>query len=81
MNRERWRDLQRSLDPADLESVQRFAEKLLLDHPFVFVSDGRFSMSLDGPGVAALAGELLGSLAQGIEVGQPGQGPSSEAMQ
>jgi hypothetical protein len=67
VNREQWRDLQRALHPKDLESVQRFAEKLALDHPFVFVSDGRFSFSLDGPGVHPLAAQLLGELTRDIE--------------
>jgi hypothetical protein len=62
MNREQWRDLQHSLHPADLESVQRFAEKLLLDHPFVFATDGTRSCSLDGPGVFKLATEIVSSM-------------------
>lgn len=82
MNREQWRDLQRALHPKDLESVQRFAEKLALDHPFVFVSDGRFSFSLDGPGIAPLAGELLVSLTQDLELQPPlGIPPPVGAMQ
>lgn len=72
MNREQWRELQRALHPEDLATVQRFAEKLALDHPFVFVTNGRLSFALDGPGVADLANGLLGELA-----GVPG--PSPEA--
>lgn len=78
MNRDQWRSLQRDLDPKDLESVQRFAEKLLLDHPFVFVSDGRRSLSLDGPGVEPLAGALLLELARDFEFAQL---PTGEAVQ
>jgi len=66
VNRERWRDLQRTLHPKDLESVQCFAEKLALDHPFVFVSNGRLSFSLDGPGVLDMANALLSELADGL---------------
>jgi hypothetical protein len=72
MNRNQWRDLQLSLCPSDLESVQRFAEKLALDHPFVFVHDGRFSISLDGPGIAPLAGQLLVTLAANAPSEAPG---------
>jgi hypothetical protein len=71
MNRAEWRELQRGLHPKDLESVQRFAEKLALDHPFVFVSDGRLSLSLDGPGIASLAGELIANLAQDLGGAHP----------
>lgn len=80
MNREQWRDLQRSLCPGDLESVQRFAEKLALDHPFVFVHDGRYSISLDGPGIGPLAVQLLASLTDDTAHWQPGS-PSSSSMQ
>jgi len=81
MNREQWRDLQRALCPSDLESVQRFAEKLALDHPFVFVHDGRFSISLDGPGIAPLAGQLLAALTEDTAHWQPGVPPSASSMQ
>jgi hypothetical protein len=81
VNREQWRDLQRALHPKDLESVQRFAEKLALDHPFVFVSDGRFSFSLDGPGVQPLAAQLLGELTRDMEQWAPGSPDFAGAVQ
>lgn len=80
MNRNQWRDLQRALHPKDLESVQRFAEKLALDHPFVFVFDGRLSFSLDGAGVAPIAHELIESLTQDLEP-KPFCMPTVGAMQ
>ena len=76
MNREQWRELQRALHPKDLESVQRFAEKLALDHPFVFVSNGSLSFSLDGPGVVDMANALLGELA-----GVPFKAPAASPVQ
>jgi hypothetical protein len=76
MNREQWRELQRALHPKDLESVQRFAEKLALDHPFVFVSNGTLSFSLDGPGVFDMASALLGELA-----GVPYEPPGASSVQ
>jgi hypothetical protein len=81
MNRNQWRDLQRALHPKDLESVQRFAEKLASDEPFVFVFDGRLSFSLDGPGIAPLAGDLIGTLTQDLELPPQLAGLSPSSMQ
>lgn len=73
MNGREWAELQRALHPKDLESVQCFAEKLALDHPFVFVTDGRLSASLDGPGVRPMAEGLLSALL----IGPPGEPAAS----
>jgi hypothetical protein len=70
MTRQEWRDLQRSLHPQDLVTVQRFAEKLLLDHPFVFATDGRFSLSYDGPGVMPFARRVIAAIGADAERNQ-----------
>jgi hypothetical protein len=59
VNRERWRDLQRTLHPEDLLTVRRFAEALAVCEPFVFAYDGRLSMSVEGPAVRDLASALI----------------------
>jgi hypothetical protein len=75
VNRERWRELQRTMHPEDLVSVRRFAEALAVCEPFVFAYDGRLSMSVEGPAVRELASALIQDLLPAPPV------PSSTALQ
>lgn len=81
MKAEDWLELQRALDPRDLESVQRFAASLALNAPFVFSTDGRLSMSLEGPGAAELSEAVLALIGHEALRHQTGGQATSEAMQ
>lgn len=73
-----WVALQGSLCPSDLQSVQGFARALAKDEPFVFVTNGRLCLALDGPGIARLAEVML---AEWTEAVRPGESRSQESVQ